>query len=143
MKPTPPGWPRISSAAFYDDAPAAIDWLVRAFGFSVRIRVDGEPGKIIHSELVLGDGVVMVASTGKSPHCKSPRSAGGVNTQSMFAYVDDAEAHCARARGAGAKIVTEPTTNDYGPEYWVDRSYECVDLEGHHWWFAHRVKTGA
>jgi uncharacterized glyoxalase superfamily protein PhnB len=56
-------------------------------------------------------------------------------------YVDDAEAHCARARAAGAKIVEEPTTHDYGEEYWTDRGYEAEDLEGHHWWFYQRLRT--
>ncbi len=42
MKPTPPGWPRISSAVYYDDAARAIDWLCQAFGFEVQIKVEGE-----------------------------------------------------------------------------------------------------
>jgi hypothetical protein len=42
-----------------------------------------------------------------------------------MAYVDDVEGHCQRARNAGAKIVREPETHDYGEEYWSDRSYEC------------------
>ena len=57
MKPTPPGWPRISTALYYDDAQPAIDWLCRAFGFEVRLKVEGEGGAIEHSELVFGDGV--------------------------------------------------------------------------------------
>ena len=52
-------------------------------------------------------------------------------------------AHCAYARAQGAKIVKEPSTSDYGEEYWVDRGYEAEDLEGHHWWFYTRVKEGA
>ncbi|HWE25135.1 MAG TPA: VOC family protein, partial [Myxococcales bacterium] len=136
------GWPRISSALFYDDAPKAIEWLGRAFGFETRIRVDGEDGAVVHSELVFGDGVIMVASASRKNFWRSPRSIGGANTQSLFVYVDDVEAHCARARAAGAKITTEPKTADYGDEYWVDRNYEAVDLEGHYWWFAQRMRTG-
>lgn len=142
MKPTPSGWPRISSAVYYDDAGAAIDWLCRAFGFEVRIKVEGEGGVIEHSELAFGDGVVMVGTAGlpSGPHRKSPTSLGGANTQNLFAYVDDADAHCARARAAGAKILAEPKTTDYGPEHWADRGYECEDPGGHRWWFAHRVR---
>ena len=44
MKPPPPGWPRISSSLFYEDAPAAIDWLCRVFGFEVRLKVEGDAG---------------------------------------------------------------------------------------------------
>jgi uncharacterized glyoxalase superfamily protein PhnB len=145
MKPTPKGWPRISAALYYDDAAKAIDWLSEVFGFEVRLKVEGEGGRIEHSELVFGEGLIMVGSTGNakrpsSAHKKSPRSVGGANTMSLCVCVDDADAHCARARSLGAKILTEPTTNDYGDEYWADRTYEVEDLEGHQWWFMQRVR---
>jgi uncharacterized glyoxalase superfamily protein PhnB len=144
MKPTPPGWPRISPALYYQDASRAIDWLCRAFGFEVRLKVEGEGGRIEHSELTYGEGLIMVAEAEaqtKAPERRSPRAAGG-NTQSLMVYVDDVEAHCAQARAAGARIVTEPKTTDYGPEYWTDRSYGCEDLEGHHWYFSQRQRSG-
>jgi uncharacterized glyoxalase superfamily protein PhnB len=145
MKPTPKGWPRISSALFDDDAAAAIDWLSRVFGFEVRLRVEGEGGRIEHSELTYGDGLIMVGQAGPRPgkersHCASPRSVGGANTQSICVFVDDVDAHCAAARAAGATIADEPTTSDYGDDYWSDRSYRAVDLEGHHFWFMQRMR---
>lgn len=140
LRAAPPGWPRASASLFYEDAPAAIAFLEEAFGFQTRLRVEGEGGAIEHSELCFGDAVVMVGSAGRLPWAGSPRRVGAC-TQALFLYVDDADAHCARARAAGARIVREPETMDYGPEHWVDRTYECVDLEGHHWWFAHRVST--
>jgi len=149
MKQTPSGWPRISVALFYEDPKKAIDWLVRAFDFEVRLKVEGDDGSIAHSELVYGDGVVMVAQSGGNKahperdqsHQKSPRVLGGANTASLMLYVDDVEAHCARAREAGAKIVSEPKTTDYGEEYWSDRGYEAVDLDGHHFWFVQRLRS--
>ena len=146
MQPSPRGWPRISSAVFYDDAAAAIPWLCRAFGFEVRLKVEGEDGRIEHSELVFADGLIMVGSAGgKSDRpvplpCRSPRSLGGANTQSLGVFVDDVDAHCERARAAGAKIVEEPATQDYGEAYWSDRTYRAEDLEGHQWWFMQRVR---
>jgi uncharacterized glyoxalase superfamily protein PhnB len=147
MKPLPKNWPRISSALFYDDPARAIDWICHAFGFELRLKVEGENGSIEHSELTFGEGLIMVGTSHKTSHraertwCVSPRStAGGGNTQALHIYVDDVEAHCARARAAGARIVTEPKTSDYGPEYWSDRSYEAEDLEGHHWWFSQRLR---
>ena len=142
MKKLPEGWPRISSAVFYDDAAKAIDWLCDAFGFEVRLKVEGEAGRIEHSELELAEGLIMVGSTGgkKGAHWRSPRSIDGVNTQSLCVYVDDVEAHCAQARAAGATIVAEPETQDYGEEHWADRTYQVKDLEGHHWWFMQRVR---
>ncbi|HEY2513766.1 MAG TPA: VOC family protein [Polyangiaceae bacterium] len=146
MKKTPEGWPRISSGLFYDDAGKAIDWLCRVFGFEVRLKVEGEGGRIEHSELVMGDGLVMVSSAGgraKRPGGfvgASPQSVGGKNTQALLVFVDDADAHCARSREAGAIIREEPETHDYGEEYWTDRTYRAEDLEGHQWWFTHRVR---
>jgi uncharacterized glyoxalase superfamily protein PhnB len=143
MKPTPPGWPRISSSLYYDDAKEAIEWLCRAFGFEVRLVVEGDGGRVEHSELVYGEGLIMVAQPKpeKFPDWKTPRQLGGANTQNMMVYVDDVEAHCKRAREAGAVIVKEPETVDYGEEYWSDRGYECKDIGGHGWWFYQRLRS--
>jgi uncharacterized glyoxalase superfamily protein PhnB len=144
MKETPQGWPRISASVFYEDPKAAIDFLAKAFGFEVQVKHE-ENGVVVHSQLVLPGGLIMVgglASSG-SPEAtwrKSPKQLGGANTQALFIYVDDADAHCARARAAGATIIREPTTVDYGKAWWSDRGYEAADPEGHHWNFAHRVR---
>ncbi|MGH7288290.1 MAG: VOC family protein [Myxococcota bacterium] len=136
--PTPPaGWPRISSVLFYEDAGAAIEWLEKAFGFTTRLKVEDGAGGIVHSELELGDGVVMVASAREAR--RSPRSLGGANTQALFVYVDDVDAHFARARAGGAQVVSEPSNRDY--DEWEDRTYETLDCEGHRWWFGQRVRT--
>lgn len=144
MKPPPQGWPRISSALYYDDASAAIDWLCRAFGFEVRLKVEGEGGRIEHSELEFDSGLIMVGSTRSErpdrAFCRSPQSVQGVNTQSLCICVDDVDAHCERARAAGARITMEPEVHDYGEEYWADRVYEAVDPEGHYWFFMQRVR---
>ena len=146
MKNTPKGWPRVSVAVFYDDAARAIDWLCRGFGFEVRLKVEGDGGRIEHSELVYGEGLIMVGTAGINPRrpdmtpAASPTSMGGKYTQSIMIFVDDVEAHCARARAAGARIFDEPKVHDYGEDYWADRSYGAVDPEGHHWWFTQRVR---
>jgi uncharacterized glyoxalase superfamily protein PhnB len=146
VKPTPKGWPRISSALFYDDAGKAIDWLCSTFGFEVRLRIDGEGGRIEHSELTYGEGLMMVGSSQAGPsgdwrnQGASPRSVSGKNTQSLCLFVDDVDAHCAHARAAGAEIIVEPSTTDHGAEYWSDRTYLARDLEGHLWWFMQRMR---
>ena len=145
MKPTPPGWPRIASSLYYRDAARMIDWLCDAFDFELRLKVEGEAGRIEHSELSYGDGLVMVGSerTGAALRFEtamiSPLTAGG-NTQGMMIYVDDVDAHCARARAAGARIVAGPELHDYGDDYWADRSYGCTDPEGHLWWVSQRIR---
>jgi uncharacterized glyoxalase superfamily protein PhnB len=143
MKPTPLGWPRISCALYYQDAARAIDWLCAAFGFEVQIKVEGPGGRIEHSELVYGAGLIMVgeaSKTDKFPYRRSPAQVGGANTQSLMLYVDDVEAHYLRAKAAGAVIAAELAVVDHGADYWADRAYECADLEGHHWWFCQRLR---
>ena len=147
MKPTPADWPRCSSAVVYQDAAGAIDWLCNAFGFQIRLKVEGDNGRIEHSELTYGEGIVMVAQ--ETPQAerrwksnlRSPKSLGGATTQSIMLFVDDVDAHCALARQHGAQIVEEPATHDYGAEHWADRSYGAVDPEGHVWWISQRVRN--
>ncbi len=150
-KPPPSGWPQATSCLFYRDAAAAIDWLSDAFGFEVRLRVEGEPGQIVYSELVYGGALVSVSSSAKPGETfepgrefkaqqASPLDVGGRVTQALCLFVDDADAHCAQARAHGATITSEPATHDYGDDYWSDRSYGASDPEGHAWWFMHRVR---
>ncbi|MGH9319540.1 MAG: VOC family protein [Vicinamibacteria bacterium] len=145
MRSTPPGWPRITASVFYDDPVAAIDWLCRAFGFEVRLKVEGDDGSIVHSELVLGEGLIMVGGTGQGERPEhrlmvSPRSTGGGNTQNLAVFVDDVDAHYERALAAGARIFREPETNDYGAEYASDRTYGALDPEDHQWFFMQRMR---
>src|SRR3954447_10207244 len=117
-KPTPKGWPRLTVSLAYPNASEAIDWLVRVFGFEVRLKVEGEGGRIEHSELTYGEGLIMVGQERDEvarfgTKMLSPLTAGGV-TQSLMIYVDDVDAHCAHARAAGARIVSEPSLHDYG-----------------------------
>lgn len=141
MRPSPAGFPRISSCLSYDDPKAAIAFLCEAFGFELRLLVEGPGGSVVHSELVFGDGLIMVGGTNKQDFAISPNKAGG-NTQSIMVYVDDVEAHLARARARGAKVFREPAVSDYGAEYWSDRTYGATDCEGHRWWFSQRISTG-
>jgi uncharacterized glyoxalase superfamily protein PhnB len=146
MKPAPADWPRFSSSIFYADAAAAIDWLCDVFGFEVRLKVEGDGGRIVHSELTYGDGLIMVSQ--EEPDAdrpwkrsmRSPRSVGGIGTQSLMFFVDDVDTHCAQARTRGARIVELPSTHDYGEDYWSDRSYCALDLEGHVWWITQRLR---
>ena len=149
MKPTPSDWPRLSSAVFYQDAAAAIDWLCDAFGFQVRLKVEGDNGRIEHSELTYGDGLIMVGQESADAQrtwkrsMRSPKSLHGACTQSIMLFVDDAAAHCDQARSRGATIVEELATHDYGEDYWTDRSYGALDLEGHIWWITQRLRSAA
>lgn len=144
MRAPPQGWPRMSASVFYDDPQAAIAWLCRAFGFELQLKVEGDAGEIVHSELKLDEALIMVSGTGgKQPWqqaYRSPRQLGGGVTQALAFHIDDVDAHAARAREAGAQLIREPRTDDYGDDYWADRTYGALDPEGHLWWFMQRVR---
>jgi uncharacterized glyoxalase superfamily protein PhnB len=118
---------------FYRDANAAIDWLVRAFGFEKVMVVPGEDGAVAHSELRLGDGMIMVGTAGRGSLAgtASPLDAGGV-TGSTYVYVEDAEIeqHYERAKAAGAEITLAFERKDYG-----GAGYTARDPEAKHWSF--------
>ncbi|HWA61169.1 MAG TPA: VOC family protein, partial [Caulobacteraceae bacterium] len=85
-------------------------------------------GGVIHSESAFGDGLVMVVGP-PSGAAASPLAWAGRHTASVHIQVEDGiDAHCERARAAGAVIQREPATQPYG-----DRVYTCLDLEGHPW----------
>jgi uncharacterized glyoxalase superfamily protein PhnB len=136
-----PNHPSLSTALVYRDPRAALLWLEEAFGFEpfmVILDADDNP---VHSEMRFGDGVIMVGSEWSDDH-RSPASLGGKNTQSVHVQLTAAhggvDAHCERARKAGAKILMAPEDQFYG-----DRSYRAVDLEGHIWTFGETVKETA
>jgi uncharacterized glyoxalase superfamily protein PhnB len=112
----------------YRNAGAAIDWLCKAFGFEKKMAVPTEDGRIAHAELVLGNGMIMLGDA-KAEYGSLVRPPGRpqrVNTQGIYVVVADADAHYARAKAAGAEILFELKTQDYG-----GRDYTCRDLEGH------------
>jgi hypothetical protein len=77
----------------------------------VQLKVVGDAGETVHSEVVFGGGLVMVNGLqGKAdqyPYRRTPSQVGGGNTQNMMVFVDDVDAHCARARKAGATIASD------------------------------------
>jgi PhnB protein len=131
----PDGMPRVSPIILYEDAAAALDWLVKAFGFSEVFRMKGEGDVVVHAEISLADGIVMLGCPG--PDYKSPKSTGQV-TVMIYVYVDDVDAHYEVAKAAGAEILSTPEDQFYG-----DRSYRVKDLEGHEWGFGTHIKDVA
>jgi uncharacterized glyoxalase superfamily protein PhnB len=114
----------------YADAPAALEFLTRAFGFEERFRMEMPDGSVGHAELGVGDQVVMVASEWPAGGLESPLGLRAVHAQ-VHVRVDDVDAHHARARAEGATIATEPEDQPYG-----ERSYRALDPEGQRWIFA-------
>jgi len=126
----------------YENGPAALDWLARAFGFRERARMTDASGRLSHGEMETGTGLIMLATPTPEYHgparhrkeCARARAWSAVPyiVDGVLVYVDDVEAHCRRAREAGAEILTEPESDKHGPRY------RAEDLEGHRWMFVQR-----
>jgi len=126
----------LTSAICYQDPKAALDWLEKAFGFELAMVISDANGEIGHSEMRYRESLIMIGSEWSADH-KSPASIGGKNTQTVHVHMsEDIDAHCERARKAGAKILQEPETQFYG-----DRTYRASDPEGHIWTFGQTVEV--
>jgi uncharacterized glyoxalase superfamily protein PhnB len=117
----------------YRNAPAAIEWLCSAFGFTKHAVYPGPNHTISHAQLTFGNGMIMLGSV-RDGHAggemKHPDEISGASTLSVYVVVRDAEAHYARAKAAGATIIREVRDEDYG-----GRGYACRDLESYPWSF--------
>ncbi|MBO9710275.1 MAG: VOC family protein [Caulobacter sp.] len=127
----------LTSALCYRDPKAALRWLEEAFGFELVMLIEDAEGNLAHSEMKFGDSLVMIGNEWTAQH-RSPASIEGLNTQSLHVHLaeSDIDAHCARARAAGAEILMEPSDQFYG-----DRTYRCRDLEGHFWTVGQTVRA--
>lgn len=132
----------LTPTAFYRDPKAALDWLERAFGFEVSLLLTDAGGNIAHAEMAYRGANIGVAgewTVGRSDvpaRALSPSSVGDVITQFVWVEVDgDIDAHCARAKAAGARIIEEPKDQFYGA-----RTYRALDPEGHVWNFRQEVR---
>ena len=127
----------------YEDAAAAMDWLVRAFGFVERRRMTDKQGRVVHGELELSGNTVMVASP--TPDYQGPKRHAETCEQArlwlkvpwvidgVLVFVDDVDSHFTRARREGAAMLSEIENGGPG------RLYRVADLEGHRWMFVQRA----
>ncbi|MEV8631099.1 VOC family protein [Streptosporangium sp. NPDC051023] len=114
----------------YQDAPAAIEWLGKVFGFRPAVMVPGPRGGIGYAQLMLGDAVIMLASIRPDePYLRSALDLPAVS-QGVFVVVGDLDAHYEQAVSRGAEIVVEPEATPEGT-----RIYVAFDLEGQLWAF--------
>jgi len=121
---------RVIPLLVYEDIPAAHDFLVKAFGFDaggVELNAEGQP---IHAEVRAGATTIWLHRVTEAHDLDSPRRI-GMARSGLVVQVDDVDAHCERARAAGAHVEHEPEDRPYG-----QREYGVRDPEGHRWWFA-------
>ena len=123
----------------YENGIAALQWLARAFGFKERTRILGPRGELAHGEMDAGGGIIMLATP--TPDYQPPKRHREYCEQAsqwaqvpwvidgVLIYVDNIDEHYARAKNAGAIILSEPEDGPPG------RRYRAEDLEGHRWMF--------
>src|SRR5215470_6325502 len=114
----------------YENVADAIAWLCGAFGFTERLRAPGPGGRIIHAQLSIGAGDVMIGASGAE--FRPPRT-GEVN-QYVLVRVDDVDGHFDYAKRFGARVVRPPTDMPFG-----ERTYTVEDLAGHRWTFSQSI----
>jgi len=122
----PPG--TIVPVLIYEDVDKAIQWLHGAFGFTERLRTAPEPdGSIHHAQLAVGMGAVILTG-GRRP------SGALLDRARLFVPLENVDAHFARARNFGARIVRPPADCAFG-----ERQYTAEDLAGHQWTFSQSI----
>ena len=132
--PLPPDTQRIIPALSYDDAPAAIEFLCRAFGFQEAERLEMPDGSIGHAELTLHGNTLALASAYPGGGLAGPAGLPHLHAFVMI-YVDDVDAHHARAAAEGATII-EPLAD----QFYGHRVYRAKDPEGQRWSFHQRLR---
>lgn len=117
----------------YRELGAALDWLQTAFGFEKQVAVSDPDGAVIYAQMTFGPSMLMlgaVRETDLDSLMRQPDEVGGVETQSCYVVVDDADAHHERAVAAGAEVVLPLKSDGLGR-----RGYTCRDPQGHLWSF--------
>lgn len=127
--------PAFIPAICYRDPKRMYRWLEEAFGFEPEMVITGADDELLHSEMRLADGLIIVCAAWGAD-LASPASMGGKSSQFIHVHLDtDLDTHCRQARKAGAEIVQEPEDQFYG-----DRTYRARDPEGHLWTFGQTVR---
>jgi uncharacterized glyoxalase superfamily protein PhnB len=128
---SPTGITRIEPYLYYEDVDAAVAWLEKAFGFRpTGERMRDAAGVTTHAAMEHDGGVIMMGKPSTYENPKRPE----LLTSSLYVHVSDIEAHCARAKAAGAQIIEDLNTTEYG-----HRRYGVQDPQGQHWYFAQPI----
>jgi PhnB protein len=134
VKPIPDGYPQVIPSLAVDGAPAAIEFYGAVLGATVRMRMDMPNGKVGHSELMIGESVIMLADEFPEIGFLGPKAIGGTPV-TLNVYVDDADDVFARAIAAGSTSLRPLENHFYG-----DRSGQFEDPFGHRWTVATHVE---
>jgi uncharacterized glyoxalase superfamily protein PhnB len=122
--PAPQVWPTLRAR----DARALIRFLVDAFGFE-ETAVYGEGDRVDHAELSWppGGGIMLGSARASDVDDDWALVPGGFGG---YVVTDDPDGLFARAKAAGAEVLTELHETDYG-----SRDFAVRDPEGNRWSF--------
>lgn len=136
--------PTVIPMLAYENGPAAMDWLINAFGFKEKTRLLANDGKLSHGELLTDKGMIMLWSAPEDYQSPKTLQENYEPAKKWFdvpwilngvlVYVPDLEAHFARAVKAGATILSEIEDSPPG------KRYRVADLEGQRWFFFEKEK---
>jgi len=136
-KPIPDGYRTATPYLIAKGAAEAIEFYKRAFGATEMLRMADPQGRIAHSEIKIGDSVIMLADENPAMGYRGPRSIGG-SSVSILLYLEDVDGVFERAVKAGAKA-QRPVVN----QFYGDRSGTLEDPFGHVWIVATHVEDVA
>ncbi len=128
----PAGYHALTPSIICRDAAAAIDFYQRAFGATIRHRMDMPDGKVMHAELQIADSAFMISDEFPEWGSVSPQTLGGT-ASTLHLYVPDVDAAFAQAIAAGG--TEQVPVQD---QFWGDRSGYLLDPSGHRWGLATR-----
>ena len=135
FKNPPKDTPQVIPYLYYEDAEAAIDFMEKAFGFEVESCFrNPDDGTVLHAEVRTGSGVIFVGPGMEFFGTRATSDPEFVSSM-IYVFVEDVDAHYARAKAAGARIREEPHTHVGG-----NRQYTASDPGGHRWSFAQPIE---
>jgi PhnB protein len=138
-KPIPDAYRRVTPCLTVQGASKALEYYAEVFGATERMRIPGPGGTVAHSEIQIGDSVVIVDDESPARSTKAPPPGGLAGSpSSLFIYVEDVDAVVARAVELGATLQRPPQDQFYG-----DRDGYIVDPFGHGWTIASHVEDVA
>jgi len=134
VNPVPEGYSTLTPYLIVADGAAAVAFYEKVFGARLRLKLERPDGKLGHTELEIGDSVVMLADEHPAHQAHAPAHFGG-SPVTLHLYVENVDAVVGRARAAGGKI-TRPVDN----MFYGDRSGSFVDPFGHVWHVATHIE---
>ncbi|MGH2795926.1 MAG: VOC family protein [Actinomycetota bacterium] len=124
----PKGYSSVTPYLIVEDAGEVVDFVTSVLGGKERMRMAGVNGGIGHTEVEVGDSLIMMADSAEAENNVTM-------TAMIHVYLPDVDAAYKAATAAGLKSEREPVTQFYG-----DRVASVSDRFGNIWYLATHVE---